>query len=107
LQVCMMLGNRGDRPIKVPIQLESSVIRSPFQNLFIPLEAGMFTTASQMVWDISGSVPDGQIVPGGKSSPFCLSFRFQPESGDSLARSELDLLALKIRVLAGGKTGSP
>ncbi len=105
LRVCMMLGNRGDSPIKVPIQLQDLGVRSPSRNLSI-LEAGKPVIASQTVWDISGSVPDGYIAPGSNSDPFCLSFRLELDASKSSLPGELDLFTLKLRVLAAGETGS-
>lgn len=105
-RACMMLGNRGDRSIKAPIQLQALTIESPFRILSVSEGSGPMT-APQATWDISASVPDGKIAPGAHSNPFCLSLQLQTDTRSNPGSHDLDLLTIKFRVSAATETNSP
>jgi hypothetical protein len=99
LQVCMVLGNRGDKPIRAPITLEVEDIKSPLGSISI-LGSTNGLAGPGARWDISYSVGADQINSGSNTNPFCISFHLEisPDNVAPLAKHEL--LILKMRILA-------
>lgn len=104
LGVCVILANRGQKPIRVPVKLEAKDVRSPIGTVSI-LNANNGLTGSGATWDISQSVTGDQIPPRAQSHPFCFSFHVEiPVKRASLEGA--DLLNLKVRVLASASEHS-
>jgi hypothetical protein len=99
LNVCLTLGNRGQRAIKTPIRLEATDVGSPLGTVSI-LDSNNGIDGLGAIWDVSGSVAGGQIPPGGDSKPFCLLFRVRNCRRHSASGGEDDLVTLRLKVLA-------
>jgi hypothetical protein len=98
LEVCVILANRGQKPIRVPVKLEANDVKSPIGTVSI-LNANNGLASAGATWDISHSITGDQIPPGAQSNPSCLSFHVEiPLKRASLEGA--DLLNLKVRVLA-------
>jgi hypothetical protein len=106
LNVCLMLGNRGEKYLKVPIKLKALDVRSGLTTVSI-LDSSNGVTGSGAIWDISGSVTDRQIAPSNNSNPFCLSFGLQNSPRGRPPHEGSDLLTLRVRVLAARENDSP
>jgi hypothetical protein len=99
LDVCLVLGNRTERPLKVPIELEVANLGSPVGALSI-LNSTNGLTGVGAIWDISDSVTGSQIPPRADSNPFCLSFHIERPPGNALPLDPESLLSLDLRVRA-------
>lgn len=99
LSVCLALGNRGQGAIKTPIRLEATDVGSSLGTVSI-LDSNNGIDGRGAIWDLSGSVPGGQIPPGGDSKPFCLLFRVRNCPRHSASGGEDDLVTLRLKVLA-------
>lgn len=73
VEVCLTLGNRGDKPLKLPIRLEAREIKSSVGVVSI-LNATNGLPGVGASWDISDSITGHQLPPRTNSLPFCLSF---------------------------------
>jgi hypothetical protein len=105
LEVCLALGNRGDKPMRVPINLEAKEIRSSRGTVSITNSTNGLAGAGA-TWDISNSLTGNQIPPGASSNPFCLFFHLGIRLTGVLPPEAADLLILKIRVLASNNSAS-
>jgi hypothetical protein len=99
LSVCLALGNRGQGAIKTPIRLEATDVGSPLGTVSI-LDSNNGIDGPGAIWNLSGSVPGGQIPPGGDSKPFCLLFRVRNCPRHIASEGEDDLVTLRLKVLA-------
>jgi hypothetical protein len=100
LTVCLVLSNRGNDSIGVPIHLEAESIEFPSGDVSI-LNATNGLVGPGARWDISDSVTGDRLAPGTTTSPFCLSVRMRGISRRALLLNE-NLVDLRLRVLAGG-----
>jgi len=95
----MVLGNRGNTSLKVPIKLEAAEIRSSIGTIAI-LSAANGLSGAGAVWDINESLTGDQIPSGANSHPFCLSFHLEIPPESALPADLVEPLILKVRVLA-------
>jgi len=97
LSIDLLLGNRGDKPIRPPIRLEVTRVSSGVGRVTI-LNANNGLTGEGTIWDVSPSVTGDQIPPGANTyNTFRLSFRIELRPGGIPTYS---LLNLNVRVLA-------
>ena len=103
LTLCLAITNRGSQPLKRPIKVQATDIKSPACATSI-LNAANHQPGAGAVWDISQLLTGDQIPSGATSNPFCLSVRidFGQQCGSRF--DDEDLLGLKMRVLASGST---
>jgi hypothetical protein len=100
LEVCVIVANRGQKSIRVPIRLEVTGLKSSIGAISI-LNASNGLTGAGAIWDISHSITGDQIPIRSQSNPYCLNFHVEvPPNRISL--EDPDLLNLKVRVLASG-----
>lgn len=96
VDVCLVLGNQADRPLKVPIKLEVNRLMSSVGSPAV-LNSTNGLTGIGATWDISNSVTGSQLPPLTKTNPFCLVFQIKGK--DARLDSE-ELLSVGLRVLA-------
>ncbi|MCU1300727.1 MAG: hypothetical protein JWQ87_1011 [Candidatus Sulfotelmatobacter sp.] len=99
LTVCLILRNRGSQPMRVPIRLKASEIRSSIGSVTIT-NATNGVAGEGAAWDISNSLTGDQIPAGASSNPFCLGFHFDRSSADPAAARPVNLLKLRMQVFA-------
>jgi len=99
LETCVVLGNRGDRTMTVPIILEAKDVGSSIGTVSI-LNAANGLSGSGAMWDISKSTRGNVIPAGANSDPICLTFHLQLPSDATLPADLVELLILKLRVVA-------
>lgn len=103
LRVCLKLGNQGGQPIRAPLWLEASDIRSPIGTISI-VNATNRRSGTGAKWDISDALTGTQIYPRTASNSFCLSFRLVIPSGSMHFSKPGNLLVLKLRVIASNES---
>ena len=96
LQVCLKLGNRGSEPLRVPIKLEATTIKSAIGSISVANAVNGQQGIGAM-WDISQSVTGDRIPPRATSNPFCLDFRLRVRP-DAKYELGTDILSLGIKV---------
>jgi hypothetical protein len=101
LKICLTIGNRGVKSLRVPIKLVVEDIKSPIGTISV-LNATNGLPGVGAVWDISDSVTGDRIAPHTISNPFCLSFHLEIPAKDFSGFEANNLLVLKMRVVASG-----
>jgi hypothetical protein len=99
LKVCLTLGNRGAKSMRVPIKLIVEDIKSSIGTISV-LNATNGLPGVGAVWDISDSVTGDRIAPRAISNPFCLSFHLEIPAKDFSGLDANNLLVLKMRIVA-------
>lgn len=99
LEVCVTLANRGTQPLKQPIKLQATEIKSSIGTVSI-LNSTNRRHGPGATWDISNAVTGDQIPPRAASNPFCLSFHVEVTPKLSALPELPDLLTLSLSVLA-------
>src|SRR5260370_4268005 len=96
LSVDMRLINRGDKPIRTPIELRVTDLSSSLGTVTVANSTNG-NGGARAVWDVSHFVTGDRIPARVSSNTFRLSFHIQVSSARKLLDEE-DLLSLGVRV---------
>ncbi len=99
LDVCMTLRNNSGEPLRAPVKLEATGIRSSVGAISI-LNASNRVQGEGATWDISTSLTGDRIPPHATSNPFCFSFHVEVSPEMSASPALPNLLTLGLAVLA-------
>lgn len=99
LTVCLVLKNMGSRSLAAPIKLKAESMTSAAGSV-AATNTNNGVTGPGATWDITSSLTGDRIPPRAISNPFCLTFRFDPETVARQASDPSELLNMAIRVFA-------
>lgn len=103
INVCLELGNRGDAPMKTPIEIVAEQLNSSVGSVSV-LNSTNGRKGVGAVWDVSQSITGAEIPPFTNSNAFCLRFQLIPHRASRSQTPDDDLLTLKLKVLVANRS---